>query len=578
MKTPQASIHKIIKTLIWPKRRRIGVGLLLIIISKISALVLPGAFKFLIDDVLIAKNIEILPKIILAVIAAIILQAITAFLLTKVLSIEAHRLIANLRVKVQKQIISLPLSFFERNKSGEIAKRVMDDIDGLKNIMGTGLVLFLGGFITSLASLSILLYISETLTLYTVIPIILMGIISLKTYKFLRPLFRKRKKIEATVLGRLTESIAGVRIIKGYNAQNFEREVFKKGVEKIYHFYNKTLTAQALILSLAIVILGIASVLVMWIGSRMIINEELAIGEFISFILYLGFMVSPIIQMTNIGSLLTEAIAGLDRTEELMSLETEEDNLNRKISLNDINGELIFQDVSFTYNNKNQVLKNINLTIKPGTSLALVGHSGAGKSTLASLIAAFIEPTKGTIKIDGFNLSHIKHQTYRKHLGMVLQDDFLFDGTIKENILFSKPEASDHELKQAVTAAFVFEFTKRFENGLDTIIGERGIKLSGGQKQRISIARAILSNPKILILDEATSSLDVKSEKYIQKAITDLLKNRTSIIIAHRLSTIQSVDCILVLDNGKIIEKGNHYTLMKKKGEYYNMVQLQSRI
>jgi len=578
MKPAQVSIRKIIKTIIWPKRQRLLIGLVLIIITRITSLVLPGAFKYLIDDVILAKNMELLLRVIIVVLIAVSIQAVASFVLTKVLSIEAHRIIADLRIKVQKKVMDLPMSFFDRNNTGEIAKRIMDDIDGLKNLMGTGLVLFVGGIITSIASLCILLYINVELTIYTVVPLILMGVTALKAYKYLRPIFRKRKQIEASVLGRLTESLGGMRIIKGYNAEGYESNVFSKGAYSIFNYYKKTLTAQAIVIGLATLILGIASVMVMWLGSRMIIKEELAMGEFISFILYLGFMVSPIIQMSNIGSLLTEAFAGLDRTEELMNRTSENDIDARKIILDNIQGDVAFNNVSFSYTEEHAVLKDIQFSIPAGTSLALVGPSGAGKSTLASLLTTFIIPTTGVITIDGYNLSQVSLQSFRKHVGMVLQDDFLFDGTIRENILFSKPDAQPETVQQAVDAAHVSEFTNRFKHGLDTIIGERGVRLSGGQRQRISIARAILSNPKILILDEATASLDVESEVMIQDSLSKLIKKRTTIIIAHRLSTIKNADNILFVEDGKIMERGTHEQLLAKKGRYFDMINLQSRI
>lgn len=578
MKPTKVSISKVIKTIIWPRRKVLLLGLILIAISKLAGLVLPGAFKFLIDDVILDKDLHMLGNVILAVLAAVTLQAVASFILTKILSIQAHRIIAELRVKVQRKVLNLPISFFERNASGGIAKRLMDDIDGIKNLMGTGLVLFVGGIITSVAALCILLYINIELTIYTIVPLLLMGITSLKAYKYLRPIFRERKAVEASVLGRLTETMGGMRIIKGYNAESHENEVFKKGAYSIFNFYKKTLTAQALVMSLATLILGIAAAFIMWLGSNMIIKGELEMGEFISFILYLGFMVSPIIQMSNIGSLLTEAFSGLDRTEELMNLNTEDDNPNRTITLDTIRGKVTFENVSFSYTPSESVLKEINFTINPGTSVALVGPSGAGKSTIASLLATYISPSTGVIKIDGNDLSKTFLSTYRKHLGMVLQDDFLFDGTIRENIIFSHPTATKDELKNAVDAAYVSEFTDKFENGLNTIIGERGVKLSGGQRQRISIARAILSNPEILILDEATSSLDVASELMIQESISQLIKGKTTLIIAHRLSTIRKVDTILFIENGRIVENGSHEELFNKKGSYYNLVMLQSRV
>lgn len=578
MKPAKISIKKVIKTLLWPHRKRLLLGLLLIFLGKIAGLVIPGAFKYLIDDVILKNQPELLQKIIIAVLLAVLVQAVSSFLLTKLLSIEAQRVIANLRVQIQKKILRFPLSFYEKNKSGEIAKRVMDDIDGIKNLIGTGLILFVGGIVTSLGALIILTYIHPKLTLYTVIPLIAMGLTSMKAYTYLRPIFRKRRQLEAEVQGRLTETLGGIKIVKGYHAEEQENKVFEKGAQSIFTFYNKSLSGQAFFMSLATLILGMAASGIMWLGSTMIESGELEVGEFISFILYLGFMVGPIIQMSNVGSLLTEAIAGLDRTEDLLNMPTEDDDPNRTITLPEIEGNLQMKAVSFSYSPEQPVLKDISISIKAGSSIALVGPSGAGKTTFAALVAGFVEPSRGALLVDGHDLKTLILGNYRHHLGLVLQDDFLFDGTVRENILFSKPDATESALRNAIEAAYVNEFTDRFPNGIDTVIGERGVKLSGGQKQRISIARALLSNPKILILDEATSSLDSESEMMIQESLTKLIEGRTTIIIAHRLSTIRNADLIIVLEQGSIIEMGNHEALLEADGKYAQLLRIQSRI
>lgn len=552
-------------------------GVFLIILNKVATLVLPGVFKYFVDDVVIEKNPEILNKILLIAAAAVIVQSITSYLLTKILSVQAYKAIAELRIKVQQKVFQFPIGYFDKRKSGEIAKRVMDDVDGLNVIVGNGMVLFLGGIITFLFALSILLYINVKLTIYVVIPLFVLGFVTLKAYKYIRPIFRKRRQIEAEVHGRLNESLSGIRIIKAYNAETYELDVFRVGVERIYEYYNKSITAKALVLSGATLIFGISALTVLWIGNSMIVNNELTIGEFLSFALYLAFMIAPIIQIGNVGSLLTEAFAGLDRTQEILESETEVDP-ERSYKLQNLVGEIKFENVSFKYPDGEEVLSDISFEALPGSITALVGSSGAGKSTIASLISTLILPKSGTIYIDGMDLAKITLESYRSQLGMVLQDDFLFEGTIRENILFSRPNASAGDLEAAVKAAYVDEFTDRFEKGLNTVIGERGVKLSGGQKQRISIARALLANPKILILDEATSNLDIKSEQMIQKSLATLISGRTTIIIAHRLSTIQKADQILVMDNGCIIERGNHPELMAAEGSYYNLVTLQSRI
>ena len=540
-------------------------------------MVLPGIFKFFVDDVVIEKDPGILNKILLIAAVAVIIQAVTAYLLTKILSVQAYKVIAELRVRVQKKVFQFPIGYFEKRKSGEIAKRVMDDVDGLSVIVGNGMVLLIGGIFTFLFALAILLYINVKLTIYVVIPLFILGFVTLKAYKYIRPIFRERRKIEAEVHGRLNESLSGIHIIKAYNAEKYELDIFRIGVDKIYQYYNKSLTAKALVLSGATLVFGISALTVLWIGNTMIISGELTIGEFLSFALYLAFMIAPIIQIGNVGSLLTEAFAGLDRTEEILETETEIDS-QRNCELKNIVGNIKFENVSFTYPEGSEVLSNISFEAIPGSVTALVGSSGAGKSTVAALISTLISPKGGLITVDGEDLTKITLESYRSQLGMVLQDDFLFEGTIRENILFSKPNASNEALEMAVKSAYVDEFTDRFENGLETIIGERGVKLSGGQKQRISIARALLANPKILILDEATSNLDIKSELMIQKSLAALISGRTTFIIAHRLSTIQKADQILVMENGEIIERGTHQQLISAQGSYYNLVTLQSRI
>ncbi len=552
-------------------------GVCLIILNKIATLILPGIFKFFVDDVVIEKDPGILNKILLIAAFAVIIQAITAFLLTKILSVQAYKVIAELRVRVQKKVFQFPIGYFEKRKSGEIAKRVMDDVDGLSVIVGNGMVLLIGGIFTFLLALAILLYINVKLTIFVLIPLFILGFVTLKAYKYIRPIFRERRIIEAEVHGRLNESLSGIHIIKAYNAEKHELDIFRIGVEKIYQYYNKSLTAKALVLSGATLVFGISALTVLWIGNTMIVKGELTIGEFLSFALYLAFMIAPIIQIGNVGSLLTEAFAGLDRTEEILETETEID-LQRNHELKNIIGHIKFENVSFKYPEGSEVLSNISFEAKSGSVTALVGSSGAGKSTVAALISTLISPQKGTITVDGIDLTKISLGSYRSQLGMVLQDDFLFEGTIRENILFSKPSSSEEALEKAIKSAYVDEFTDRFENGLETIIGERGVKLSGGQKQRISIARALLANPKILILDEATSNLDVQSELMIQKSLSTLISGRTTFIIAHRLSTIQKADQILVMENGEIIERGTHQELLDAKGSYFNLITLQSRI
>jgi subfamily B ATP-binding cassette protein MsbA len=574
----KVTIGHVFKTIIWPRKNILLVGLILIIISRLASLVLPGASKYLMDDVIADGNIEMLETLLIIVGASIIVQAITSFLLTKLLSVEAQRLIAILRAKVQKQILTLPIKFFDNNKSGALVSRIMSDVEGVRNLVGTGLVQLFGGILTAVISLFLLINISPMMTLYVLVPVSIFGFISLKAFGYIRPIFRERRVINAEVTGRLTETLSGVRVIKGFNAEPQEVKTFEAGVDRLFQNVKKSLTSTSLITSSATFLLGIASTGIMGIGGYMIVNGELTIGEFLSFTLYLGFMIAPIIQMSNIGSQLTEAMAGLDRMEEIMNMTPEDDGTVRNIELENINGEIIFDNVSFAYEEGKDILKDINFTAMPGTVTALVGTSGSGKTTIAGIAASFLTPEIGKVTIDGNDMSKVTLNSYRSNLGVVLQDDFLFEGTIKENILFPRPDASEDRLLNAVKAAHVHEFTDRLEDGLQTLIGERGIKLSGGQRQRVAIARALLANPKILILDEATSNLDTESETFIQESLKELMKGRTTFVIAHRLSTIRQADQILVIENGEIEERGTHKELIDKKGRYFELYTYQARI
>lgn len=577
-KTPKTTIAQVFKTIIWPRKKLVLLGIVLIVISRLASLVLPGASKYLIDDVIVNKDMAMLKQLLFVVMGAIALQSITSFLLTRLLSVEAQHLIAQLRAQVQKKVLSLPVHFFDNNKSGALVSRIMSDVEGVRNIVGTGLVQLFGGTLTSIISLVLLIRISPMMTLYVLVPVGIFGVVSLKAFGYIRPIFRKRGEINADVTGRLTETLNGIRVIKGFNAEPQEIKTFENGVEKLFQNVKRSLTSTALITSSATFLLGMASTGIMGIGGYMIINDTLTFGEFLSFTLYLGFMIAPIVQMSNIGSQLTEGFAGLDRTEELMNMEPEEDTAQRNIEITEIKGDIAFNNVSFAYKDGAEVIKNITFNAPKGSVTALVGTSGSGKSTLAGLVATFLTPQRGEIMLDNYNLSNVTLSSYRNNLGVVLQDDFLFEGTIRENILFPKPTASEEELLKAVSAAYVNEFTDRFEDGLDTTIGERGVKLSGGQRQRIAIARAILADPRILILDEATSNLDTESEALIQKSLTELMKGRTTFVIAHRLSTIRQAHQILVIENGEIAEKGTHDELIEKKERYYDLFTYQSRI
>lgn len=566
------------KTIIWPRRKLVFIGLILIVIRSLSGLVLPWQSKVLLDDVVPNKDYTQLYYLIGIVIAAISVQAITSFLLTRILSVQAQYLISELRAQVQKKVLSLPISFFDNTKSGALVSRIMTDVEGVRNLIGTGLVQLVGGSFTAIISLIILIKLNPWMTLFVFVPLSVFGYIALRAFKYIRPIFRTRGKINAQVTGRLTETLAGVRVIKAFNAEAQENIVFEKGVEKLYQNVKKSLTATAFMTSSSTFLIGVATTGIMGIGGYYMILGEMTTGEFLFFTLILGFMIAPIVQMSNIGSQLTEALAGLDRTEELMNMTAEEDNQERDIQLETLKGDIEFEDVSFAYEEGKEVLHNINFKAPAGSVTALVGSSGSGKSTMAGLSATFLTPKAGKVTIDNQDLSRVKLSSYRKYLGVVLQDEFLFEGTIKENIMFPRPNATEAELQNAVKAAYVNEFTDRFEDGLNTLIGERGVKLSGGQRQRLAIARAILANPKIIILDEATSSLDTESESLIQKSLGELIKDRTTIVIAHRLSTIRKADQILVIESGRIVERGTHDELIALNGRYFDLYTYQAKI
>ena len=566
------------KEFIWPRRKILFLGLFLILVRSLSGLVLPYASKSLIDEVIPSKDTDSLTFLLVVVCIALLFQSVSAFSLTRLLSVEAQHLISILRAKVQQKLLTLPISFFDNNKSGALVSRVMTDVEGVRNLVGTGLVQLIGGSVTAIISLIILIRINAQMTLFVLVPVLIFAVIALKAFGYIRPIFRARGKINAEVTGRLTETLNGIRVIKGFNAEAQEQKVFEKGVEDLYQNVKKSLTATAFMTSSSTFLLGLASAGIMGMGGYFIMNNSMTYGEFVSFTLFLGFMIAPIVQMSNIGSQLTEAFAGLDRTQELMGID-EENNLKiRTISLDKIKGNITFNNISFSYDDTTEVLRNISFKAPQGSVTALVGSSGSGKSTIAGLVTAFLNPNSGQVLIDEIDLSKVDLKSFRSQLGVVLQDDFLYEGTIRENILFPRPKASEEDLLEAVEGAYVNEFTDRFENGLDTVIGERGVKLSGGQRQRISIARALLAKPKIVILDEATSNLDTQSEAFIQKSLAILMRNRTTFVIAHRLSTIQKADQILVIEEGDIVERGKHEELIKTKGRYHELYTYQTRM
>jgi subfamily B ATP-binding cassette protein MsbA len=577
-KVTGASLRNAFHEIIWPRRKLIGVGIFLILANRLSGLVLPASSKYLIDDVIGQGRVDLLFKLLGILIFAIAIQAGSAFLLTLLLSVEAQHLIANLRAQVQRHVLDLPIRTFDNAKTGELVSRIMDDVEGVRNLVGTGLVQLVGGSVTAVVALTFLLRIDFVMTALALVPLALFGIVATRAFKTLRPAFRERGAIRAEVTGRLTEALGGIRIIKGFHAVEKEGEIFEAGVLRIFDNVKTTLTTSSTVTSLGTFFIGLGSVMLLGYGGRLILDGALTLGELFSFTLFMGFLVGPIVQMSNIGTQMTEAFAGLDRTAELLSWPREDDDPRRTEIMPPIEGHVIFEDVSFAYDEDKPVLKSIDFDATPGTVIALVGSSGSGKSTLAGLAATFLTPDTGRVLVDGIDLATVNLASYREQLGLVLQDDFLFDGTIRENLLFARAQASEDDLNRAAAQAHVTEFTDRFPEGLDTVIGERGVKLSGGQRQRVTIARAILSNPRILLLDEATSSLDTESEALIQQSLGDLLQGRTTFVIAHRLSTIQRADLILVVEDGQVVERGRHEELIAIDGRYHQLYTVQARI
>jgi len=572
------SVRHAFRTIIWPRRKLVLLGLLLVAINRLAGLVLPGSTKYLIDNVIGESRPELLRNLLFVVGAAILLQAITSFLLTRLLSVEAQHLISLLRARMHRQVLQLPIAFFDNNKSGALVSRIMNDVEGVRNLVGTGLVQLVGGVLTAIVAIILLVQINARMTLFAFIPLVVFGVISMRAFAYIRPVFRRRGAIQAEVTGRLTESLGGIRVIKGFRAEPQEHKVFESGVAKIFDNVRESLTATSLVTSMATLLMGLTSVIIMGAGGSMILKNQMSIGDFVAFTLYLAFLIAPIVQMSNIGTQMTEAFAGLDRMEEILQMVPEGQEAERIHAMTDLRGDIEFDHVWFAYDQGQDVLRDISFDAPAGSVTALVGSSGAGKSTVASLASSFLAPKQGVVRVDGLDMATIRLESYRSQLGVVLQDEFLFEGSIRENLLFARPGATAEELLDAAKAAHVLEFTDRFENGLDTLIGERGVKLSGGQRQRVSIARALLANPRVLILDEATSSLDTESEALIQQSLQHLMAGRTTLVIAHRLSTIRRADQILVLEEGKIVEQGSHEELIAREGRYHELHTYQARI
>ena len=557
--------------LIKPHRPLLAGSFLLMIVNRASGLILPASTKYLIDNVMGKHQMYLLPIIVGTVVAATIVQGVTSFTLTQLLSKAGQRLIAELRMKVQSHIGRLPVAFYDENRTGTLVARIMTDVEGVRNLMGTGVIDFFGGLLTATFAFVYLIKLSGRMTLLTFVILLLFGLILQKAFKTIRPIFRERAKINAEVTGRLTESLGGVRVVKGYHAEASEARVFATGVDRLLRNVISSLTAQSFMSLASTAVLGIVGALVMYLGAHQVVAGSLTTGGYVTYVMFLAFMIAPIAQLVSIGTQLTEAVAGLDRTNEILSEGEEDSEPLRTHSLATIHGDIAFEDVTFAYEPGKTVLHGISFESKPGTVTALVGSSGSGKSTIISLVCGFHTATTGQILVDGTDLATIRLSSYRQQLGVVLQETFLFDGTIRENILFSRPNATEEQLMDACRIARVDEFAERFPEQYETIVGERGVKLSGGQRQRLSIARAILADPRILILDEATSSLDSESEAMIQNGLNFLMQGRTTFVIAHRLSTIRRADQILVVEQGLIVERGTHEFLYQLHGRYYDL-------
>ena len=552
-------------------KRSLAIGFSLMLVNRLTGLVLPATTKYLIDDVIGKHRADMLLPLAGAALGATLVQAITGFALSQVVSLAGQRAITDMRKSVQAHVLRLPISYFDSTKTGILISRVMTDAEGVRNLVGTGIIQLVGGFLTALIAVGVLIWLNWKLTVMTVLILVVFGAMMSIAFKKLRPLFRERGAINADVSGRLAESIGGIRIVKVYTAERRERLTFAKGVHKLFRNVASTITGTSAVGSGVAVITGLIGVLMILIGGRDVLAGRMTLGGMMTYVIFIGMVAAPLVSIASIGTQITEAFAGLDRIREIRDMATEDQADAGKAPVPDVEGEVEFRDVWFEYNPGIPVLKNVSFHAKAGTTTALVGASGGGKSTLVSLVMAFARPQSGRILIDGRDLDTLRLRDYRDHVGVVLQDNFLFDGTVRENIAYSKPGATFEEVVAAARVAHADEFVETFPNKYDTIVGERGVKLSGGQRQRVAIARAILADPRILILDEATSSLDSESEAMIRDGLRSLRRGRTTFVIAHRLSTIESADLILVLEAGEIVERGTHHELMALGGRYRDL-------
>ncbi len=566
------------RALVWQHRHRLGLGLSIMLVSRLAGLVLPATSKFLIDEVIGRQRAELLTPLALAAAGATVLQAMAGFALSQILGVAAQRAINDMRRTVQAHVTRLPVRFFDSTKSGALISRIMSDPEGIRNLVGTGLVQLVGGLVTAALALAVLFYLNWHLTVVTILVLITFGGMMALAFARLRPVFRERSKINAEVTGRLGESLSGIRVVKAYTAERSEQLVFTRNAHRLFRNIAKTITSISAVESFATLIIGVIGVVMMVIGGRAILAGTMTLGDWVMYVFFTGLVAAPLIQIASIGTQITEALAGLDRIHELRVMSTERDEDQDRAPMTQIRGDIEFQDVTFAYETGKDVLKGVSFRAPAGSTTALVGSSGSGKSTLISLVMAFNQAQSGRVLVDGQDLAQLRLRDYRSHLGVVLQENFLFDGTIAENIRFAKPHATAEEIRAVSRVAHCDEFIEAFEHQYETVVGERGVKLSGGQRQRVAIARAILADPAILILDEATSSLDSESEQLIQDGLAALRRGRTTFVIAHRLSTIQSADQILVIEGGQVVERGTHLELLAHAGRYRQLYDKQYRL
>ena len=566
------------RALVWQHRHRLAVGLGVMLVSRLAGLVLPATSKFLIDEVIGRQRADLLVPLALAAGGATLIQALSGFALSQLLGVAAQRAINDMRRTVQAHVTRLPVRFFDSTKSGALISRIMTDPEGIRNLVGTGLVQLIGGLVTAGLALAVLIYVNWHLTVVTIVVLLVFGAMMALAFSRLRPIFRERGKINAEVTGRLGESLSGIRVVKAYTAERSEQLVFTRNAHRLFRNVAKTITSISAVESFATLIIGVVGVVMMVVGGRAILAGTMTLGDWVMYVFFTGLVAAPLIQIASIGTQITEALAGLDRIHELRGLSTEREEDQDRAALPHIRGDIEFQDVTFAYDAGKDVLKHVSFRAAAGSTTALVGSSGSGKSTLISLVMAFNRPGSGRILVDGQDLTSVRLRDYRSHLGVVLQENFLFDGTIAENIRFAKPHATAAEIRAVSRVAHCDEFIERFEQQYETVVGERGVKLSGGQRQRVAIARAILADPALLILDEATSSLDSESEQLIQDGLGALRHGRTTFVIAHRLSTIQSADQILVVEGGEVVERGTHAELLAHGGRYRQLYDKQYRL